>query len=225
MGPEVLFDVYTHPDTGHRVGFAQGPNGFFIAQAADNKHKGGLQEVTSVAGVKALAQALRKGYVKTSPRMYFSDQRLYFTVSHPELVGNWLLAAMSTNPAQILEAVAAVARQMPEEFVYREEVEHWVAWQSKNRAYVAAANDTPLWSLLLAQVCMQNGWALRSQPQLGRLPDQPPSQAPSQWARWLEHSFTQQSIADCLKALGWTVENIITSGTSALDEGNLSAYL
>jgi hypothetical protein len=225
MALEVLFDVYMHPDTGHRIGFAQGDGRFIIALAADDKHKGGRQEVSSVSGVKALAQALRKGYVKNAPRMYFSDQRQSFVASHPELVGDWLLAAMSANPTQILGAVAAVAHQMPEEFLYREEVEHWVALQSTNRAYVVAANDTPLWSLLLAQVCMQNGWALRSQPHLGRLPDQPPSQAPDQWAQWLEHSFSQQSISDCLKVLGWTVEKIITSGTAPLDGGNLSAYL
>lgn len=225
MRRDALFDVYTHPDTGHRVGFAQGDNGYIVAQSADERHKGGVQEISAVAGVKVLAQTLRKGYVKTGPRCYFSDQRLSFMVSHPELGGNWLLAAMTVQPSVILGAVGKLAYQLPEEFVFREEVDHWMHWQSNNHTYVAAADDSPLWSLLLAQVCMQNGWALRSQPQLGRLPDQPPSVAPEQWARWLAHSFTDQSIRDCLKALGWTVENIITSGAATLDEGNLSAYL
>ena len=225
MRRDALFDVYTHPDTGHRVGFAQGDNGYIVAQSADEKHKGGVQEISAVAGVKALAQALRKGYVKTGPRCYFSDQRLAFVLTHPELGGDWLLAAMTVKPALVLDAVAKLAYELPEEFVFREEVDHWIRWQSNNQTYAKAADDSPLWALLLAQVCMQNGWALRSQPQLGRLPDQPPSVAPEHWARWLAHSFTDQSIRDCLKALGWTVENIITSGAASLDEGNLSAYL
>ena len=225
MRRDALFDVYTHPDTGHRVGFAQVDNGYIVAQSTDQTHKGGVQEMSAMAGVKALAQTLRKGYVKTCYRFYFSDQRQVFMQAHPELGGNWLLAAMTVKPSLVLEAVAKLAYQLPEEVVFREEVDHWMAWQANNQTYTVAADDSPLWCLLLAQVCMHNGWALRSQPQLGRQPDQPPSVAPDQWALWLAHSFTAQAIRDCLKALGWTVENIITSGTATLDEGNLSAYL
>lgn len=225
MVRDVLLEVYANPGTGHRVGFAQVADRMIIATAADATHKGGLAEISPTAGIASLAKSLRAGYVKTGQRMYFSRQTLSFSITHPELGGDWLIAAMTEQPSRILDAVAGVAKQLPTEFVFREEVEHWIAWQAHHQTYVVAADDSPLWSLLLAQVCMQNGWALQSQPANGRLPDQLPSSAPDQWAQWLAPSFSKQSITDSLRALGWTFEHIIISGMNSFDEGNLLAYL
>lgn len=225
MRRDVLFDVYLHPQTGRRVGFCQIEEGYLLAQEKSEKANGSIAEVTVMSGVKALAQKLKSGFVKIDRRWYFDQRSLSFTNQHPELQGSWILATSTLQPSRIVSAVQAVALTLPVDVVLPEEIQHWVSLRESSESYVSAGDDTCLWALVLAQVSMDNGWMLRGQATLGRLPDLPPSMAPAQWADWLSKSFSSTSIDDCLKALGWTTEAIIiSSATESLDTGNLAAF-
>jgi hypothetical protein len=224
MRRDVLFDVYVQLNSGHRVGFAQHAEGFYIAQEKSGKSEGSIRSVSTIAGVNALALKLRGGYTKTERRRYFNARSAAFCEEHPELGTAWLLAAIVPRPQQAVEAVCKLAAGLPKTVILPEEVAHWAKWQEAKESYVTAGDDSCLWALLLAQASMERGWALRSHPGHGRLPDQPPAIAPSQWASWLAKSFSASSIEECLQALGWTVEHIISSGILSKDDGNLSAF-
>lgn len=224
MRRDVLFDVYVQSKSGHRVGFAQHAGGFYIAQERSGKSDGSLKSVTTPAGVSLLAKRLRDGYTRSERRLYFQGRSSEFCSEHPELGGAWLLAAIVPKPQQAIEAVQSLAAGLPKSVILPEEVAHWAKCHDGKESYVTAGDDSCLWALLLAQVSMERGWALRSHPGHGRLPDQPPAIAPNQWATWLAKSFTASSIQECLQALGWTVEHIISSGIESKDDGNLSAF-
>lgn len=222
-----LFEVY-ESSRSQKV-FAVGQDGDHMILLDENN--AGTYKVSRLVVVQAVAKIaarLRAGYVRRSTLMHFDASAGRFCVQTPELSksrGEWVLAAAPHDMAAAIKSVEEVARKLPQSAIFTQEVDFWVASCERATSYVVAPDDIPHWSLIIAQLSLEKGWPLRSSPGLDQMPDTPPSMGPGAWATWLSKTFSDQSISDAQRALGWTVEHIIISGSHVPDEGNLSAYL
>lgn len=224
---DTLFTVFRQPDTNNAYAVGQS-DGKCLQVEVTSKGYSVSDKALSVAVTKISAN-LRRGYSQIDRPMYFNERSGEFTLIHPDLSWkglDWVLAAVVPDLTVASGIVGEMLLTLPSRIIFPEEVQAWQAQQSKNAAHVVAFNDMPIWSLVLAQAAMDNGWALRASGAMGSLPFMPPSISPTDWAKWLSPAFTERSIADAQRALGWTVGALlIADQTLTPDASNLAGFL
>lgn len=224
---DTLFTVYQQADTGHVYALGQSHGKYFQVEKTAKGFV--VSEKAFSAAVTKIAANLRRGYFQTVSPMYFNERSGEFTRIHPDLSWKglgWVLAAVVTDVAAASNTVAEMLKTLPTSVIRAEEVVAWQTQQSRNAAHVVAFEDMPIWGLVLAQAAMDHGWALRSSGAMGSMPDLPPSISPIEWANWLSPAFTDRSIADAQRALGWTVGALLTADQLLPpDASNLAGFL
>lgn len=226
LAHDTLFEVYRQSSSDRLFGIGRLGEGVLVVEATGDAHTS--TKVSFGVAVKKLGARLRAGFAKTGERMYFNERDRRFTHTHPDLEGRglgWVVAATPPSLPAAIELVAGLVRAMPVSVIFPEEVDAWAQQQHRNAAHVVAFEDHCVWSLAIAQASLDHGWILRAARRYGELPDSPPSVSPQAWATWLGQHFTEVSVREAQRALGWTVERIIVSGTSTSIEENLSAFI
>lgn len=195
-----------------------GSQGDDVLVVEGHEGKAEAVRVTLPNAVTILGKRVRGGYTRASGRMFFNERSRTFTLIHPDVDWKglkWLLAATPPSIAEASQVVANILKTMPAAAITSEEIEQWLQRQRNNVKHVVAFDDHSAWALALAEAALDNGWGLRASPEMGGVPDAPPSIAPSLWAQWLSKSFKVNQVKDAQANLGWTAEAFITSGKEA----------
>ena len=223
---EAPFELYRLERSGALFGLSQFGDDVKLVDMEGGSYK--VTKVSFESGVKRLALRLKAGYVKTGDRMYFNERESTFSYTHPDLVWKglrWVLAAVPPDLGVAVGLLKRIGLSLPASAIFPEEIEAWGERQFRNARHVVAYNDHPVWALAIAQASLDHGWLLRASPEHGELPSSPPSISPNVWGIWLKKQFSETSVQDAQRALGWTMEKIILSGDVASIEDNLSAFI
>jgi hypothetical protein len=226
---DTLFEVYVREGAGgHRDEFAIGEHGTVVYVLERFRNSEPKIRKTDFAGaLKRLAGRLKDGFEKHPERMYFNPRASQFTRIHPDVDWKgekWLLAATPGSVPAASDQVAARVATLSDQLILPEEVEAWRKQQQFHATHVVAFADHPAWVLGLGQLALENGWGLRSSPNLGPCPDMPPSMAPLQWQAWLVPTFEVKALLANQAGFGWTVGQIVVSDSTA-SQSNRSALL
>lgn len=208
----VLFDVFQHPESGAFFAFGELPDkSAFVVEKNSRDTVPVARPLTTLAAMRLMGEKLRRGYQRGKSTMYFDPVEQVFTHVHPDLSWggkSWLLAARSPTVQAGIDAVVAEMRRLPESVVLPIEVDAWAQRQINNAAYIVAFNDLPVWSLVLAETSLKEGWTVRANPHLAGAPALLPSMNPLQWDEWLQQLFDLKLVQSTRAELGFTLDNI-----------------
>ena len=226
----VLFDVFQNPLSKSVYAFGELPDkSTIVLERNSDKGDAVLRYLPIVSAMQLMGKKLRQGYLRGKSTMYFDAAEQAFTHVHPDLSWggkNWLLAAKAPTVQQGIDAVVAAIRKAPSSVIHPVEIDAWALRQQNNAAYIVAFNDLPVWSLILTETSLKEGWPVRANSHLSGAPSLLPSMNPIEWDEWLQQVFELDLVQRTRVELGFTFDNIHKSDyQEIIDSENWSALL
>ena len=178
-----------------------------------------------------VAKRARAGYKLVEQNAFFNEDLGVFSKTHPDFVMNDKISShvLFARPTSLDDAILQVDAMMGTPAVMRlidaSERRAWIRRQEQKGTYLVAGDTHPLWSLLIAELAIKQGWELTSA--RNGCPDKRPSDAPIEWERWLSGFFAASSINQAQLALGWTMAKVMNKNAAEmkLDSSNPANFL
>lgn len=208
----VLFDVFQNPDTESIFAFGELPDLSSVVVEKNGRDGGfALRPLTTSAAMILMGAKLRRGFSKKKSPMYFDAIEGVFTHIHPDLSWggtSWLLAARPPTVQMGIDVIVAEMSRVPASVILPVEIDAWALRQKNNATYIVAFNDLPVWSLVLAETSLKEGWVVRANSHLAGAPSLLPSMNPLEWDAWLQQEFDLKLIQRTRANIGFTLDNL-----------------
>lgn len=219
----VLFDVFTHPTTKAfvAVGELQDKSSKVLIEKSSTASSLKIKCVTSLTALQLMASKLKSGYSRSKSSTYFDETAQSFTQLHPDMSWggkDWILAVTPPSVQEGIDAVVLAMRQVPSNIISAVEIDAWAERQKSNKSQIIAFNDLPVWSLIVAETSLKEGWTFSSNTHLTGVPSLLPSMNPIEWDEWLQQVFNLKLVQRSRAAIGFTVDLIHKPDHSALLE-------